>query len=755
MTGRIFINYRRGDDPGYTGRLFDRLQDVFESDQLFLDIDNIAPGLDFVRVLSERISECDIVLAVIGKNWIDARYPDGARRLDDPDDFVRVEIASALSQNKRVIPVLVGDASMPRPEELPEVLRPLSRRNAVRLTHERFRSDAQGLIKALQLGLGEIEVQRKAEAEANRHAQAEEERKQREVEAVRRAEEEERRIILEAEAKQHALAERRQREAEARQRADEEQAFVAAKRAGTALALDAFLTVHGGSGFANEVQMLKATLLAREEAYRRARASDDTAVLESFVATYTKGADVDQIRARLRRQRPRRRLRLRAAAILATSLVAVLLSSAAFYWLEIKSAPSPPRQALAAPNIPAAPTVGSPKGMAPGLDVKFAATSLGPTPDQAAWELLRDTTDVAALKHFIAEYSKSPLREDAEARVSTLEAAKAAEPVVPTPDEVAWQVLKDTTDEAALKHFVSDYPKSPMRKDAEARIVALEPAHAIKPLPLRPDEVAWSFLKDTTDENALRGFVAQYPDSPLRNDAEARIAALGAAHAAIPAPPSSEEIAWKLVKDSTEAGQFRRFVEQFPASKMRAQAEQRIAALTAATAKTTPVDTRDTHALALSLQSELKRVGCFNGAVNGEFNDATRAAEHAFVKLTSINLPDALSFEAIKAVRKFDKRVCPVVCPSGERAEGDRCIAAAPRKPHQRKAERTTAEPQKKASPQQPREQATRQRAAAVEPSAPKDQSGAHLHWLGPRYIVGKDGTVCRKGLRSATNKCQ
>jgi hypothetical protein len=149
MTGRIFINYRRGDDPGYTGRLFDRLQDVFESDQLFLDIDNIAPGLDFVRVLSERISECDIVLAVIGKNWIDARYPDGARRLDDPDDFVRVEIASALSQNKRVIPVLVGDASMPRPEELPEVLRPLSRRNAVRLTHERFRSDAQGLIKAL------------------------------------------------------------------------------------------------------------------------------------------------------------------------------------------------------------------------------------------------------------------------------------------------------------------------------------------------------------------------------------------------------------------------------------------------------------------------------------------------------------------------------------------------------------------------------------------------------------------------------
>ena len=259
---------------------------------------------------------------------------------------------------------------------------------------------------------------------------------------------------------------------------------------------------------------------------------------------------------------------------------------------------------------------------------------------------------------------------------------------------------------------------------------------------------------DHFDPEAVHRFVEDRDDM-FGMIAEEDGSGLGAAHAAIPAPPSSEEIAWKLVKDSTEAGQFRRFVEQFPASKMRAQAEQRIAALTAATAKTTPVDTRDTHALALSLQSELKRVGCFNGAVNGEFNDATRAAEHAFVKLTSINLPDALSFEAIKAVRKFDKRVCPVVCPSGERAEGDRCIAAAPRKPHQRKAERTTAEPQKKASPQQPREQATRQRAAAVEPSAPKDQSGAHLHWLGPRYIVGKDGTVCRKGLRSATNKCQ
>jgi hypothetical protein len=93
MNDRSFISRttpasRRGDDPGHTGRLFDRLQDAFEPQQLFLDVDNIAPGLDFVRVLNERIAECDVVLAVIGKGWIDARNAAGAWRLDDPDDFV-------------------------------------------------------------------------------------------------------------------------------------------------------------------------------------------------------------------------------------------------------------------------------------------------------------------------------------------------------------------------------------------------------------------------------------------------------------------------------------------------------------------------------------------------------------------------------------------------------------------------------------------------------------------------------------------
>ena len=160
MAGKIFINYRRGDDAGYSGRLFDRLQEVFEPQRLFMDVDNIAPGLDFVRVLNERIAECDVMLAVIGKHWLDARYASGARRLDNPRDFVRVEIASALNQGKRVIPVLVGDAAMPNERELPDDLRPLVTRNAVRLTHERFRTDTLGLIKALQQSFDEVETER-------------------------------------------------------------------------------------------------------------------------------------------------------------------------------------------------------------------------------------------------------------------------------------------------------------------------------------------------------------------------------------------------------------------------------------------------------------------------------------------------------------------------------------------------------------------------------------------------------------------
>jgi uncharacterized protein YecT (DUF1311 family) len=150
VRGKIFISYRRGDDPGSAGRLLDALKAAFDVDQLFIDVDNIEPGLDFVEVIQERIAQSQILLAVISKHWSEARETDGTRRLDNPSDPVRVEIESALDQNKRVIPVLFGDTKMPAAESLPESLRALSRRNAVQIRHERFADDAAHLTAALK-----------------------------------------------------------------------------------------------------------------------------------------------------------------------------------------------------------------------------------------------------------------------------------------------------------------------------------------------------------------------------------------------------------------------------------------------------------------------------------------------------------------------------------------------------------------------------------------------------------------------------
>jgi hypothetical protein len=133
MAGNIFINYRRGDDPGFTQALFSRLEQAFPPERLFMDVNNIAPGLDFVQVLNDQVARCDVLIAVIGKNWLGAADESGERRLDNPEDFVRIEIESALSQKKRVIPVLVNDAKMSRSTELPESLKSFARCNAVRL----------------------------------------------------------------------------------------------------------------------------------------------------------------------------------------------------------------------------------------------------------------------------------------------------------------------------------------------------------------------------------------------------------------------------------------------------------------------------------------------------------------------------------------------------------------------------------------------------------------------------------------------
>lgn len=163
MLGTIFINYRRGDEPGFALALYGQLEQAFAVEQLFMDVEGGIPaGHDFVQVLKSQVQQCDVLLALIGQGWLKATDETGARRLDNPDDFVRIEIESAMRLGKRVIPVLVNKAEMPRTADLPERLQALARRHAVRLTQERFRADVQGLITVLQGALREAETARHA-----------------------------------------------------------------------------------------------------------------------------------------------------------------------------------------------------------------------------------------------------------------------------------------------------------------------------------------------------------------------------------------------------------------------------------------------------------------------------------------------------------------------------------------------------------------------------------------------------------------
>ena len=173
MAGRIFLSYRREDTAGFALALFGRLEQSFPAGSLFMDVEGgIGAGQDFVRVIEEQVSACDAMLALIGPDWLIVKDENGRPRLENPEDFVRIEVASALGFGKRVIPVLVQKTEMPRADALPEPLKALARCNAVGLTQERFRADAQGLIKALEDALAELEeARRRAATEAAAAAQ--------------------------------------------------------------------------------------------------------------------------------------------------------------------------------------------------------------------------------------------------------------------------------------------------------------------------------------------------------------------------------------------------------------------------------------------------------------------------------------------------------------------------------------------------------------------------------------------------------
>jgi hypothetical protein len=110
---RIFISYRREDSFGSAARLFDRLEARFGKNQVFMDIDAIKPGMDFVEAIDQAVGECDVLIAVIGPQWLTSTDADGSRRLDNPEDFVRLEISTAMDRKIDIFPLLVQGAAMP------------------------------------------------------------------------------------------------------------------------------------------------------------------------------------------------------------------------------------------------------------------------------------------------------------------------------------------------------------------------------------------------------------------------------------------------------------------------------------------------------------------------------------------------------------------------------------------------------------------------------------------------------------------
>ena len=231
--GGVFISYRREDSSGSARGIYDRLAKGLGRKNIFFDVDSIAPGVDFVELLTERVSVCDALVAVIGAEWTSSVDRNNRRRIDNPHDFVRIEIEAALERGVRIIPVLVDGAIMPAPEDLPESLRKLVRLQGIEISHTRFDADVRKLTRTLRLFDDELRRRQTAEAErvareererdeaAEAAERAEQERRQAKAEAARQADKEQRAKEA-AEALEKAEQERRLAEAEVIRRAEEE-----------------------------------------------------------------------------------------------------------------------------------------------------------------------------------------------------------------------------------------------------------------------------------------------------------------------------------------------------------------------------------------------------------------------------------------------------------------------------------------------------------------------------------------------------
>lgn len=149
-TPKVFISYRREETAGHAGRLYDAIGARFGERNVFMDVD-LAPGIDFVEQITEAVGACDALLVVMGPTWATTLDDRGHARLADPNDFVRLELETALRRpDVRVIPLLVAGARMPDPDDLPESVRTLARRNALGLSDLRWRDDVRRLVSTLE-----------------------------------------------------------------------------------------------------------------------------------------------------------------------------------------------------------------------------------------------------------------------------------------------------------------------------------------------------------------------------------------------------------------------------------------------------------------------------------------------------------------------------------------------------------------------------------------------------------------------------
>src|SRR5574343_641914 len=151
----IFISYRRQDSQSAAGRLADHLREHLPAVPIFRDVETIEPGVDFVEAIGRALQSCGVLLAIIGPRWATRVDAAGRRRLDDANDYARLEIATALQRSDvLVIPVLVEGATIPAADELPDDLKPLARRNAFELSDKRWEFDVTSLVDALKKALG-------------------------------------------------------------------------------------------------------------------------------------------------------------------------------------------------------------------------------------------------------------------------------------------------------------------------------------------------------------------------------------------------------------------------------------------------------------------------------------------------------------------------------------------------------------------------------------------------------------------------